>query len=200
MERDRIVEAIEELAALSELLEENPFKVRAYANGARVLAKTSLAPEGWGEPGALESVPGLGRAIAEKVRELLASGSMRKLEELRAQVPQGVRELLAVPGLGPKRARALWRGLGVSSPGELEYACAENRLVALPGFGTKTQEKILSAEHPGGQGRHPSGRSLGGGPSGRPVRNLHGPQGPCQEEGRGEYHGCRAGGAVSGVP
>jgi DNA polymerase (family 10) len=144
MERDRIVEAIEELAALSELLEENPFKVRAYANGARALAKTSLAPERWGEPGALESVPGLGKAIAEKVRELLASGSMRKLEELRAQVPQGVRELLAVPGLGPKRARALWRGLGVSSPGELEYACIENRLVALPGFGTKTQEKILS--------------------------------------------------------
>ena len=144
MERDRIVEAIEELAALSELLEENPFKVRAYANGARALAKTSLAPERWGEPGILESVPGVGKAIAEKVRELLSTGAMRKLEEMRALVPQGVRALLAIPGLGPKKAGALWRGLGIASPGELEYACIENRLVALQGFGVKTQEKILA--------------------------------------------------------
>ncbi|MGA9752851.1 MAG: helix-hairpin-helix domain-containing protein, partial [Acidobacteriota bacterium] len=143
MERERIVGALEELAALSELLGENPFKVRAYANAARTLSKASQPVESWGEPGVLEALPGVGKAIAEKVREEIATGSVHKLEELRAKVPPGVRELLGVPGLGPKKAGVLWRQLGLQSAGELEYACLENRLVSLPGFGPKTQAKVL---------------------------------------------------------
>jgi DNA polymerase (family 10) len=69
---------------------------------------------------------------------------MRDLEALRAQVPAGVREVLQVPGLGPKKVAALWKDLGIGSPGELEYACLENRLVSLPGFGPKSQQKVLA--------------------------------------------------------
>jgi len=141
--RETVVAALEELAALSELLGENPFKVRAYANAARTLSKASQPVESWGEPSVLEALPGVGKAIAEKVREQIATGSMHKLEELRTKVPPGVRELLGVPGLGPKKAGVLWRQLGLQSPGELEYACLENRLVTLPGFGPKTQAKVL---------------------------------------------------------
>ena len=143
MERDGIVGALEELAALSELLGENPFKVRAYANAARTLSKTSQPVEEWARPGVLEALPGVGKAIAEKVREGLATGSMHKLEELRAKVPEGVKEILGVQGLGPRKAGLLWRQLGILSAGELEYACIENRLLALPGFGPKTQAKVL---------------------------------------------------------
>ena len=143
MERERIVGALEALAALSELLGENPFKARAYANAARTLSKASRPVESWGEPGVLEALPGVGKAIAEKVREQIATGSVHKLEELRAKVPPGVRELVGVPGLGPKKAGVLWRQLGLQSAGELEYACLENRLVSLPGFGPKTQAKVL---------------------------------------------------------
>ena len=144
MDRETIVSMLEELALLSEVLGENPFKARAYAGAARTLSKVPGPVETWPQPGVLEAFPGVGKAIAEKVREALASGSMAKLEELRAEVPEGVREMLVVPGLGPKKASVLWRDLGVLSLGELEYACLENRLVRLKGFGEKTQEKVLS--------------------------------------------------------
>lgn len=144
MDRDRIVEALEELAALSELTGENPFKAKAYANAARVLHKASVPEEEWTGPGVLEAIQGVGKGTAERVRELLATGSMADLEALKAKVPAGVRDILSVPGLGPKKVGSLWNQLGVASLGELEYACIENRLVTLPGFGAKTQEKILA--------------------------------------------------------
>jgi DNA polymerase (family 10) len=144
MNRDAIAEALEELAALSELTGENPFKAKAYANAARTLHKTTVPESSWAEPGVLESIPGVGKGTADRVRELLTSGAMADLEALRSQVPEGVREVLEVPGLGPKKVASLWKELGIESPGELEYACIENRLVALPGFGAKTQEKVLA--------------------------------------------------------
>jgi DNA polymerase (family 10) len=144
MSREAIVEALEELAALSELTGENPFKAKAYANAARSLHKTTVPESSWMEAGILESIPGVGKGTADRVRELLASGAMADLEALRSRVPEGVREVLDVPGLGPKKVASLWKELGIESPGELEYACIENRLVGLPGFGAKTQEKVLA--------------------------------------------------------
>ena len=144
MDRNQIAGALEELAALSELTGENPFKAKAYANAARAFHKTAVPEESWGEPGVLESIPGVGKGTADRVRELLESGSMADLEALRSRVPEGVRQVLEVPGLGPKKVASLWKELGIESPGELEYACIENRLLTLPGFGAKTQEKVLA--------------------------------------------------------
>ena len=84
---------------------------------------------------------GLTVAVAFLIKQPLVNVLTKLLEG----TPPGVIELLGVRGLGPKRARALWQELGVTSPGELQYACLENRLVALPGFGPATQEKLLEA-------------------------------------------------------
>jgi len=143
VDRKPIAEALQEMALLGELLEENPFKVRAYARAARAFQKAALPAEAPLAPGNLEAVDGIGKGVASLIREMAHTGRILALEEARRKVPEGVRTLLHIPGLGPKKVRVLWRDLGVLSLGELEYACVENRLVLLPGFGPKSQAKVL---------------------------------------------------------
>ena len=90
-------------------------------------------------------MPGIGKGIAALIVETLDRGEPAELVELRDKVPTGLAELLPLPGLGPKRIRTLWQELGITTLGELEYACRENRLLALAGFGAATQTKILAA-------------------------------------------------------
>jgi len=94
--------------------------------------------------GELEKIPGVGKSIARHVDEWCREGTFDEYEKLKARFPAGIFEILNIPGLGPKKARVLYRELGISSIGELEYACMENRLVELKGFGVRTQEKILN--------------------------------------------------------
>jgi len=143
--RRRAAAALEELALLAELAGENPFKVRAYANAARAVARAPDDIEALAARGELTSLPGIGKGIAAIVAEVIGRGESAQLAALRAGLPAGLPELVALPGLGPKRARALWHELGIASLGELEYACRENRLVALAGFGPATQKRILDA-------------------------------------------------------
>lgn len=143
MDKAQIAGALDEIASLLELLGENPFKVRAHHNAAR--AVETLA----GDLGALvkdktlTDVRGIGAHIAAKIETLFTTGALPELDDLRARVPKGVLEMLTIPGLGPKRVKIIWEKLGAATLGELAYACNENRLVALEGFGAKTQEKIL---------------------------------------------------------
>nr|MBS0038012.1 DNA polymerase/3'-5' exonuclease PolX [Saprospiraceae bacterium] len=130
-----------ELADLMELMEENPFKIRSYRNAYQKLRNyegevLSLSQE------ELEGIPGIGKAISAKIIELKESGTFAALERMRDLVPEGVAEMLKVKGLGPGRIGKLWRGLQIQSPGELLYACEENRLLELKGFGKKSQEDI----------------------------------------------------------
>ncbi len=143
LDRKQVLAALEEIATLLELSGANPFKSRAFRNGARTLAayEGDLA-EGLAS-GELARLEGVGKGILTEVRALLETGQSPALEELRAQIPAGVVEMTRIPGLGPKRARTLYDKLGVESVAELEYACNENRLVQLDGFGPKTQKKIL---------------------------------------------------------
>ncbi len=143
--RRRVSALLEELALLAELSGENPFKVRAISGAARTVLRFSGDLEAMAARGELTSVPGVGKGIAALITEALERGEPAQLTELRANLPAGLPELLTLPGLGPKRARTLWQDLGVTSVGELEYACRENRLVALPGFGQATQKKLLDA-------------------------------------------------------
>jgi DNA polymerase (family X) len=145
MTKAQIAEVLQEIATLLELKGENPFKIRAYANAAR-----SLETFGGGLPDlqdeeALAKIPGIGKSIAEKIKELASSGSLKYLEELRAEFPAAILELFSISGLGAKKIKALYEKLHISSIEHLQKACEAGRVAELPGFGETTQTKIWQA-------------------------------------------------------
>ncbi|MFW6126742.1 MAG: DNA polymerase/3'-5' exonuclease PolX [Thermodesulfobacteriota bacterium] len=144
MDKKAVAAALEEIALLSELAGENPFKVRAYESGARAVLTFpgDLADAVRG--GELCNIKGIGKSIAAVIAELTEKDESRTLQKLREKISPGLLELLQVPGLGPKKAKILYDKLQIRSLGELEYAIQENRLVSLPGFGARTQEKLKS--------------------------------------------------------
>jgi len=93
--------------------------------------------------GKLENLPGIGQALAEKITELATTGRIRFLDELRAEFPPRILELMKLPDLGPKKVAALWRELGVGDIDALEKACHDQRVRAIRGFGPRMEEKIL---------------------------------------------------------
>ncbi|GAC1544904.1 MAG: DNA polymerase/3'-5' exonuclease PolX [Polyangiales bacterium] len=136
--------AFDELATLLELEGESPFKVRAYrafADDVRALVRPLAELDA---AGGLESMPGVGKAIASKARELLRTGVMDRLERARAAVPPSLRDLLRVPGLGPAKVRKLWQEAHVTTVPELVAACRQGRVAALAGFGAKGEAKLLA--------------------------------------------------------
>ena len=143
MDNAALARVFEEIAKLLELKDENPFKVRAYRNAAAAIEALTDDLRARAAAGNLEGIPGVGEAIREKIAELCATGKLAYLDGLRAEIPAGVVALLSIPSLGPKKIRALWMELGVTSMDALQKACEDNRLVALKGFGAKTQAKIL---------------------------------------------------------
>ena len=145
MDKATIAEVLEKIATLLELKDENPFKIRAYTNAARSL-------ETWGgnvadlhDEETLEKIPGIGKAIAAKIKELVENGSLKFFDELRAEFPADILELFSLPGLGAKKIKALHGKLQVSSIAQLHEACVAGRVAELPGFGKTTQEKLCRA-------------------------------------------------------
>lgn len=134
------------LADLMELYGESPFKTKAYANAYLILRKLDK-PLTEMSATEIDALPGVGTSVLAKIKEFLASGRIAQLEAYRARTPEGIQQLLEVRGLGPKKVRVIWEALQVESPAELLYACEENRLVALPGFGQKTQEDLRQKIH-----------------------------------------------------
>ena len=143
MDKKQAAAALGEIGTLLELVGENPFKVRAYYAAARALETLAGDFDALVATGEIRKVRGIGEAIAGKIAELHATGDLAYLRELRARVAPGLVEMLRVPGLGPKRVRQIHAELGTESLGELEYACRENRLKLLPGFGEKLQARVL---------------------------------------------------------
>lgn len=144
MNKSEIAAALAEIGMLMELKGENPFKIRAYHSGARVveaMAEQELAARV--EAGTLDEVKGIGEALAQKIGELRTTGRLEFLEKLRASVPPGLSELTQIPGVGPKKVRALHEKLGIDSIASLQAACLAGRVAGLEGFGEKSQEKIL---------------------------------------------------------
>jgi DNA polymerase (family 10) len=145
MTKNEIAEVLEEIGQLLELKGENPFKVRAYQTGARALeAMEEDEVARLVAAGEIDSVKGIGEALAQKITELHTTGRLEFLETLKASVEPGLLELLQIPGLGPKKVRALHEKLGVTSIAALTQACNYGNVAALDGFGEKTQEKILA--------------------------------------------------------
>lgn len=147
MTNREIAAALEEVADLLEFQGANPFRVRAYRNGARKVGDSSASLAGVVEESgakALTEIDGVGKDLAEKIAELATGGSLAMLDELREQVPPGVLKLLRVPGLGPKKAAVLHKELGVATLDQLKAACEAEQVRALKGFGKKTEETILA--------------------------------------------------------
>ena len=127
--------------ALLELHGENQFKTKSYNNAYISLRKVgdSLMLMSKNQ---LESIPGVGKAIAEKIIEIQVNGTFNLFEDLKIKTPPGVIELLNISGLGPKKVEVIWKIMGIEDPGALMYACTENRLVEYKGFGAKSQKTI----------------------------------------------------------
>jgi DNA polymerase (family 10) len=141
MNNGEIIEALEITASLMELHNENPFKTKAYTNAAFKLSKLRYDFEGKTQAD-IEAIEGIGKGISAKIFELTSTGTTSELKKLLENTPPGVVEMLSVKGLGPKKVRQLWTDLQLESVGELLYACNENRLVTLKGFGEKTQNQV----------------------------------------------------------
>ncbi len=134
---------LSDIATLLELKGDNPFKIRAYEQGVRIVEGLGDQLEPLVREGRLHEHKGIGPALSEKITELVKTGRLAYYDDLRREFPSTIFDLLKIPGLGPKKVRRLYQTLGVRSLGELEYACVENRLLTLDGFGEKSQAKIL---------------------------------------------------------
>ena len=143
MDKKDVAKILEEIALMLELKGENTFKIRAYQNGARSIETLETGLLELVEKKELQKVQGIGKAISEKVTELIETGEMTYYKELKKVFPESIFDLFKVPGLGPKKVKVLYEELEIETLGELEYACLENRLLDLKGFGKTTQEKIL---------------------------------------------------------
>ncbi|HPH41343.1 MAG TPA: DNA polymerase/3'-5' exonuclease PolX [Syntrophorhabdaceae bacterium] len=137
-----IIEILKEIGTLLEIKGENPFKTNAYFNAAKTLSVTENLDDII-KTKRLKQIKGIGEALSQKIEEYSETGRIAYYEELKKEIPPSLIELTAIPNLGPKKIKILYDELGITNAGELEYACKENRLVTLSGFGEKTQKKIL---------------------------------------------------------
>jgi DNA polymerase (family 10) len=133
-----------EIKELMTLAGENPFKARAYEKAAQAIAGIEDLKER-AQAGTLTEIEGVGKGIAHTLTEFLIEGKTTERDSLLKQIPPGIFELTRIPGLGPKKAKQIIEELGVTTIGELEYACQENRLIKLKGFGEKAQARILES-------------------------------------------------------
>jgi DNA polymerase (family 10) len=143
MEKNDIAAVLDEIATFMELTGENPFKIRAYSAGARILENLT---EDLGElidGGKLADIPGLGEALVDKITTLRRDGVLPFHQKLKASIPAGLLEVMQIPGLGPKKVRALWTQLAVEDLAKLKEVCDAGAVAELKGFGAKTQDKIL---------------------------------------------------------
>ena len=145
LDRKTAARTLRAIAQLTELHGGNPHRVRAFANAARSVERLEGDLAAMVASGDILAVPGIGKGTAAVLADIAGGREPEALIELERKTPPGVRELLEVAGLGPKRARTLWQELAVTSIGELEYACRENRLLGLAGFGAASQQRLLDA-------------------------------------------------------
>jgi DNA polymerase (family X) len=143
MTKDQVAEIFTEIATLLELKGENPFKSRAYVNAARALESITAPLENIFAPDSTERIKGIGDSLHEKISELLKTGKLAYYEELKASIPPGLVAMLGIPGLGPKKIKAINDKLGVETLEQLEKACRDGKIAKLDGFGEKTQANIL---------------------------------------------------------
>ena len=144
VDKSTVVKALKDMSVYLQLKGENSFKTRAYELAAERIAGLTEDLQAIVEQKRLTTLPNIGESIGAKIEDLVLTGKMHALEELRATWPPRILELLTVQDLGPKKARALFEQLGVGSIDDLEKACTMDQVRDLKGFGQKTQDKLLA--------------------------------------------------------
>jgi DNA polymerase (family 10) len=143
MNNTAIAQVFQDMADLLELKEDNPFKIRAYQKAARTIETLPEELDQLMKEGRLREIPGVGEAISNKITELLTTGKLEAYDKLRSEFPEGIVNLMTIPGVGPKTALRLSKELGVSNVDELEKAILDGRVASLYRLGDKTAENIL---------------------------------------------------------
>ena len=139
-----VAKVFDEIADLLEMKGENQFKIRAYRQAARTIKKLPGEVEQMVRNGdSLQDIPGVGEAIAKKIEDLVKTGHVKVHDELRAEFPQGILDILALQGVGPKTAMRLYTELGVKSVAELEQVIREGRVAGMRRMGEKAAQRIL---------------------------------------------------------
>jgi DNA polymerase (family 10) len=140
-----IARVLEEIADILEIKNENVYRIRAYRNAARTV-EVQMTPlrRVVEEGGRLTDLPGIGKEMANHIREMVETGTLSFRDQLIAEVPRSLIDLMRLPSVGPKKAKKLWEELEICSVEELEQAAKEGRIAGVQGFGAKTQEKILA--------------------------------------------------------
>src|ERR1039458_7157389 len=143
MNKDQVAEVLTDIATLLELKGENPFKTRAYQNAARTIETLSEPLDKVVAEARLADIKGIGEALQQKITELVTTGRLQYYEDLKAATPPGLIAMLDIPGLGPKKIKAVHDELGIDTVEKLEQACKDGKIAGLKGFGEKTQTNII---------------------------------------------------------
>ncbi|MCC9075690.1 DNA polymerase/3'-5' exonuclease PolX [Litorilinea aerophila] len=158
-----VADILSEVADILQILDANRFRIIAFQNAAEAIRTYGQDINAVHAAGKLQEIPGVGKGIAGAIAELLEQGRVAEFEELKAQVPPGVVEMIHVPDVGPKTARRLWQELGITSVEELRQAAEAGRIRELKGFGAKSEQKILKGielwSQRGGESRTPLGEA-----------------------------------------
>jgi DNA polymerase (family 10) len=143
MNKEQVAAALEEIGTLLELQGESSFRCLAYHNSARTISQLETNLADVVAAGKLDEIPGIGSTLKEKITTLVTTGKLPYLEDLRKKTPPGLVQMLRIPGLGPKKIKAMYDLLGIDDLTKLKEACEAGTVAELKGFGAKTQQKIL---------------------------------------------------------
>ncbi len=143
MDNKEIVEALQEMTTLMELNGENAFRIRSYTHAARQIDLLRESASDLSARGELESVRGIGARMARNIATLIETGKLPGIDDLRSALPEGLQEMIEVPGLGAKRVRSIYEALGIADVDALAKACESGEIEKLSGFGEKTAQNIL---------------------------------------------------------
>lgn len=143
MDKNEVAAILDEIGTLLELQGENSFRCNAYHNAARTIANLDRNLAEVVKKDELGDIPGIGETLREKITMLVTTGKLPFYEDLKARIPPGLLQMLKIPGLGPKKVKALHEELGIDTVDKLQSACEKGEVAKLKGFGVKTQSKIL---------------------------------------------------------
>lgn len=143
MDKSEVAAILEEIAVLLELQGENPFRANAYARAGRTIAQLEQNIKDIVEAGTLAEIPGVGETLRDKITILVTTGKLPFYEDLKAKTPDGLLQILRLPGMGPKKVKLLFDELGIDDLAKLKAGCDNGTVAKLKGFGEKTQKNIL---------------------------------------------------------
>ena len=143
MDKAEVAAILEEIAVLLELQGENPFRANAYAKAGRTIAQLETNLDDIVKAGTLDQIPGIGETLRDKITALVTTGHLDFYDNLKAKTPPGLLQMLRLPGIGPKKVKAIYDQLGIDDLTKLKAACDTGKIAKLKGFGAKTQQNIL---------------------------------------------------------